>query len=59
MTSTLRVLKAYGIEVQKQRVSIEHISTNFMIADLLTKGLTSKTFIEHVESMDIIVIDDH
>jgi len=46
-------------EVQKQRVSIEHISTNFMIVDPLTKGLTSKTFIEHVESMNIIVIDDH
>ena len=46
-------------EVQKQRVSIEHISTNFMIVDPLTKGLTSKTFIEHVESMNIIVIDNH
>lgn len=46
-------------EVQKQRVSIKHISTNFMIVDPLTKGLTPKTFIEYVESMDIIVIDDH
>ena len=46
-------------EVQKQRVSIEHISTNFTIADPLTKGLPPKTFIEHVESMGIIVIDDH
>ena len=46
-------------EVQKQRVSIEHITTNFMIVDPLTKGLTLKTFIEHVESMCIIVIDDH
>lgn len=42
-------------EVQKQRVLIEHISTNLMIADPLTKGLPPKTFIEHVESMGIIV----
>jgi len=46
-------------EVQKQRVSIEHISTNFMIVDPLTKGLSPKTFIEHVENIGIIVIDDH
>ena len=46
-------------EVHKQRVSIEHISTNLMITDLLNKGLPPKTFIKHVESMDIIVIDDH
>jgi len=46
-------------EVQKQRVSIEHISTNLMITDPLTKGLPPKTFIEHIENMGIIVIDDH
>jgi len=46
-------------EVQKQRVSIEHISTNYMIVDPLIKGLSPKTFIEHVESMSIIIIDDH
>jgi len=46
-------------EVQKQRVSIERISTNFMIVNPLTKGLLPKTYIEHVESMSIIVIDDH
>jgi len=46
-------------EVQKQRVSIEHIYTNLMIADPLNNELSSKTFIEHVESMSIIVIDDH
>lgn len=44
-------------EVQKQRVSIEHISTNLMIVDPLNKG--SQDIIEHVESMGIIVIDDH
>ena len=46
-------------EIQKQRVSIEHISTNLMIIDPLTKGLSPNTVIKHVESMDIIVIDDH
>lgn len=46
-------------EIQKQRVSIKHININFMIADLLTKGLTPKIFIERVENMNIIVIDDH
>ena len=46
-------------EVQKQRVSIEHISTNLMIVDPLIKGLMPKTFIQHVENMGIIIIDDH
>nr|KYP46269.1 Retrovirus-related Pol polyprotein from transposon TNT 1-94 [Cajanus cajan] len=45
-------------EVQKQRVSIEHISTNLMIVDPLTKGLPPKTFIEHVKNMGIIVTND-
>ena len=45
-------------KVQKQKMSIECINTNF-IADPLNKGLSSKTFIEHVKSMNIIVIDDH
>ena len=44
-------------EVQKQRVSIEHISTNLMIADPLTKGLSPKAFNEHVESMGILKCD--
>ena len=35
-------------EVQNQRVSIEHISTQLVIADPLTKGLPPKTFKEHV-----------
>jgi len=46
-------------KVQKQRVSIEHISTNPMINDPLTKGLPPKTFVEHVENMSITVNDDH
>nr|KYP32060.1 Retrovirus-related Pol polyprotein from transposon TNT 1-94 [Cajanus cajan] len=44
-------------EVQKQRVSIEHISINLMI-DPLTKGLLPKTFIKHVKNMGIIVTND-
>nr|KYP62335.1 Copia protein [Cajanus cajan] len=53
-------LKYFAVkeEVQKQRVSIEHISTNLMIADPLTKGLPPKTFIEHVKNMGIIVTND-
>ena len=49
-------LKYFAVkeEVQKQRVSIEHISTNLMVADLLTKGLPPKTFKEHIERMCII-----
>nr|KYP32433.1 Retrovirus-related Pol polyprotein from transposon TNT 1-94 [Cajanus cajan] len=45
-------------EVQKQRVSIKHISTNLMIVDPLTKGLPPKIFIEHVKNMGIIVTND-
>ena len=41
-------------EVHKQKVSIEHISTNLMIADPLTKVLLPKIFNEHVERMGII-----
>ena len=36
-------------EIQKQRVSTEHISTQLMIADLLTKGIPPKIFKEHVD----------
>ena len=41
-------------EVQKQKVSIEHIGTDLMIADPLTKGLPPKTFSGHVRRMGII-----
>ena len=40
-------------EVQKQRVSIDHISTRDNIADPLTKGLSPKTFMEHVKEMGL------
>jgi len=45
-------------EVQKQRVSIENISTNLMIVDPLTKGLLPNTFIKHVVNMGLVVIKD-
>ena len=49
-------LKYFAVkeEVQKQRVSIEHISINLMIADPLTKELSPKTFIGHVERIGLM-----
>ncbi|KAL6322023.1 hypothetical protein AAG906_003165 [Vitis piasezkii] len=44
--------------VQSLRVSIEHISTNSMIADLLTKDLPPKVYHEHVTYMGVVHIDD-
>ena len=41
-------------EVQKHRVSIEHISTYLMIADPLTTRLPPKTFTGHVVNMGIM-----
>ena len=41
-------------KVQKHKVSIDHIGTDMMIADSLTKGLPPKIFIGHVERMGII-----
>ncbi|GKD49539.1 hypothetical protein Tco_1278515 [Tanacetum coccineum] len=35
-------------EIQKQRVYLEHISTDLMIVDPLTKGLPPKAFTQHV-----------
>ena len=48
-------LKYFAVkeEVQKQRVSIEHIRTDLMIADPLTKGLQPKTFKEYVHRMGL------
>ena len=44
--------------VQSLQVSIEHINTNCMIADLLTKSLPPKVYHEHVIYMGIIHIND-
>jgi len=41
-------------EVKKRRVLIEHVSTELMIADPLTKGLSPKVFTDHVKNMSII-----
>ena len=41
-------------EVQKHKVLIEHIGTNLMIADPLTKGLPPKIFVGHVERMGVV-----
>ena len=44
--------------VQSLQVPIEHISTNFMIEDLLTKGLPPKAFHEHVARMGVVHLCD-
>ena len=53
-------LKCFTIkgEVRKHRVCIEHIRTDLMIADPLTKGLQPKTFKEHVHRMGLGCTDD-
>ena len=40
--------------VQSGQIFIEHIGTNFMIVDLLTKRLTHKVFHKHTASMNVI-----
>ena len=44
--------------VQNGQVFIEHIGTNSMIEDPLTKGLTPKVFHEHTARMSVILLDD-
>ena len=48
-------LKYFAVkkEVQKQRVSIEHINTELIVVDPLIKGLPPKTFKEHVKRMGL------
>ena len=40
--------------VQSGLISIEHIGTNFMFADPLTKGLPPKVFHEHTAHMGVV-----
>jgi hypothetical protein len=40
-------------KIQDQTISLEHISTKKMIADLLTKGLPSSVFREHLAGMGL------
>ena len=49
-------LKYFAVkeEVQKHKVSIEHISTDLMIADPLTIGLPPKTFTGHIVNVGIM-----
>ena len=52
-------LKYFAIKEkdQKQRVSIEHINTNLMIVNPLTKGLPPTIFTGHVERMGFMSND--
>jgi len=49
-------LKYFAVkeEVQKHRVLIEHVSTELMIVNPLTKGLSPKVFTGHVKNMGIM-----
>ena len=44
--------------VQSGQVFIEHIGTNSMIVDPLTKGLPPKVFHEHTAHMGVTLFDD-
>ena len=44
--------------IQSRQLSIEHIGTNSMIADPLTKGLPPKVFHEHTAHMGVISAQD-
>ena len=44
--------------VQSGQISIEHIGTNSMIADPLTKGLPPKVFHEHTAHMGVVILED-
>ena len=39
-------------------MSIEHIGTNSMIADQLTKGLPHKVLHEHIAHMGVVLFDN-
>lgn len=41
-------------EVQKHKVTIEHIITKLIIVHPLMKGLPPETFVEHVEKMGLV-----
>ena len=44
--------------IQSRQLSIEHIGTNSMIADPLTKGLPPEVFHEHTAHMGVISAPD-
>ena len=51
-------LKYFAVkeEVQKRKVSIEHISIDLMIADPLTKDLLPKLYADHVKNMALCLL---
>lgn len=44
--------------VQSGQITIEHIGTDSMIADPLTKGLTPRVFHEHTARMGVLQFQD-
>ena len=44
--------------VQSGHLSIQHIETNSMIADSLTKGVPPKVFHEHTAHMGVVYFQD-
>ena len=44
--------------IQDSQLSIEHIGTNSMIADPLTKRVPPMVFHEHVTYMGVVLFDD-
>ena len=44
--------------VQNGQLSIEHIATNSMVADPLTKGVPASVFCEHITHMGLTSYDD-
>jgi hypothetical protein len=48
-------IKFYGVKVciEDQTISLEHISTKKMLADLFTKGLPPNVFSEHMAGMGL------
>lgn len=46
-------------KVQSGQLSIEHLGTNSMIADPLTKAITPKVFHEHTAHMGVLQCEDH
>ena len=53
-------IKFLGVKerVQIGQIYIEHLGTNSMIADPLTKGLPPKVFHEHTSHMGVVQLQD-
>ena len=44
-------------KIQEKQIFIEHIGTEYMLADPLTKGLIPKVFHEHTARMGVNICD--